>query len=201
MAEEIKIPSKLDTDGIKQERIEIKVCEKLTNPSNFSKNIMPQKGDHIRVKRLGGIYFHHGIYESDEKVYHLTGKFAPWHWKNAKPECTTLTDFLDGGNLEVRVYNEFQNNKKCNIEIIIDNAKRLVKNGKKGYNLLWNNCECFANSCVFFDNLDEIVKKINLTKQAQNAKNGGLALTVVSVILIGGKIALKYWEKQQKQRI
>ena len=200
MAEEIKNPSNLDTEGVKQERIKVDIEKVIIHPSRFVKK-QPTKGSHIRVKRAWGAYYHHGIYISDNEVIHLTGKFAPWNWKNAKPECTTLTDFLDGGNLEVRVYNEFQNNKKCDIEIIIDNAKRLVKNGKKGYNLLWNNCECFANSCVFFDNLDEIVKKINLTKQAQNAKNGGLALTVVSVILIGGKIALKYWGKQQKQRI
>lgn len=194
MAEEIDIPSELDIEGIKQERIEITVDEKLTNPSNFSKDIKPQKGDHIRVKRLGGIYYHHGIYESDEKVYHLTGKILPWHWKNAKPKCTSLSEFLDGGKLGVRVYNDCQKSQRCDIETIIDNAKRLVKTGKKGYNLLWNNCECFANSCVFFENLEEIVKKVNMTKQAQNAKNGGIALSVVSVILIGGKIAFKIWQ-------
>ena len=33
----------------------------------------PVKGDHIRVKRCGGLYAHHGIYVSDEEVIHFTG--------------------------------------------------------------------------------------------------------------------------------
>ena len=34
----------------------------------------PQKGDHIRVMRIGGLYAHHGVYVSDDEVIHFTGQ-------------------------------------------------------------------------------------------------------------------------------
>ena len=34
----------------------------------------PEKGDHIRVMRIGGLYAHHGVYVSDDEVIHFTGK-------------------------------------------------------------------------------------------------------------------------------
>ena len=42
----------------------------------FTEEIWVQKnpvmGDHIRVKRMHGIYTHHGIYVSDNEVIHFT---------------------------------------------------------------------------------------------------------------------------------
>ena len=34
----------------------------------------PKMGDHIRVKRIGGLYAHHGIYVSDDEVIHFTSR-------------------------------------------------------------------------------------------------------------------------------
>ena len=46
----------------------------------------PQKGDHIRVQRMNGVYAHHGIYVSDEEVIHFTGKDddSILDWSNQK---------------------------------------------------------------------------------------------------------------------
>ena len=33
----------------------------------------PVKGDHIRVRRIGGLYYHHGIYVSDDEVISFAG--------------------------------------------------------------------------------------------------------------------------------
>ena len=42
----------------------------------FTEEIWEQKppvmGDHIRVKRMHGLYTHHGIYVSDNEVIHFT---------------------------------------------------------------------------------------------------------------------------------
>ena len=42
----------------------------------------PQQGDHIRVRRLGGLYYHHGIYVSDEEVIAFAGDddYNPSNW-------------------------------------------------------------------------------------------------------------------------
>ena len=34
----------------------------------------PKRGDHIRVCRMNGVYYHHGVYVSDAEVIH----FAFW---------------------------------------------------------------------------------------------------------------------------
>lgn len=181
MTEEIKNPSKLDTEGVKQERIKVDIKKLIIHPSRFVKK-QPTKGSHIRVKRAWGAYYHHGIYISDSEVIHLTGKFAPWNWKNAKPECTSLHTFLDGGTVEVRDYTEEQKQQKQDVETIVENARKLQKKGTKGYNLLWNNCECFANSCVFFKDLEDTIKTINMTKLGHD---GLVKLAVVTVLTLG----------------
>lgn len=197
--EEKQIPSNLDLEGTKQERIEITVDSSISRPSNFVKK-QPIKGDHIRVERsFLGVkkYTHHGIYVSDNVVYHLDGEKAIWKWKNAKPSCTTLAKFLNGGAVEVREYTPEQQTKKQDVSTIIDNAEKLYNNRDKikGYHLLWNNCECFANSCVYFKDLEESIKKINLSKQAQD---GMIAMGVVSVLAIGGVIFKVLGNKNNK---
>ena len=65
----------------------------------------PEYGSQIRVNR--GLYYHHGIYESDDCVY----QFASPEGSEISPETavvctTTLKKFLNGGDLEVREYTE-----------------------------------------------------------------------------------------------
>lgn len=169
----------------------IEINSKWTNPSEFVKGINPQRGDHIRVQRLGSTYQHHGIFVSETEVYHKTGEYDPREWKNAKPDCTTLEEFLDGGEVEVRIYpDEEQKSLKCDVDTIVANAKRMYYlPNNNGYNLFTDNCECFANSCLFVNDLIKPINGVGMNKQAQKAKKiGQIVLAVGSIILVGGRI-------------
>ena len=82
----------------------------------FTEEIWVQKnpvmGDHIRVKRMGGIYTHHGIYVSDNEVIHFTGTDDDSIMDSSKNRVISsdLNFFLKGGELEVKEYTdeEFQ---------------------------------------------------------------------------------------------
>lgn len=109
--------------------------------------IKPTKGSQIRVNR--GMYYHHGIYEDDNTIYHFASNTLG---HETDPEyatvcITTLDVFLNGGELEVREYNEEELNKKRSPDEIIEFAKS--KLGEGGYDIVNNNCEHFSNECVF----------------------------------------------------
>lgn len=107
----------------------------------------PKPGDHIRVRRMN-IYSHHGIYVSDNEVIHFTGKDddSVLDWSECEVIVTDLKQFLRGGILEVKVYNNDEYNDLYPIYSIISYARACV--GDKGYNLVFNNCEHFANVCT-----------------------------------------------------
>lgn len=109
---------------------------------------MPQKGDHIRVQRMNGLYAHHGIYVSDEEVIHFTGKDDDSILDWSKPEViqTDLAYFLKGGTLEVKEYTDEEFADLYSPEQIVTYARACL--GDKGYNLIFNNCEHFANVCT-----------------------------------------------------
>lgn len=108
----------------------------------------PQKGDHIRVQRMNGLYAHHGIYVSDEEVIHFTGKDDDSILDWSKPEViqTDLSYFLKGGTLEVKEYTDEEFADLYSPEQIVTYARACL--GDKGYNLIFNNCEHFANVCT-----------------------------------------------------
>ena len=117
----------------------------------------PVYGDQIRVFR--GFYYHHGIYEDDNTVYH----FASPVGSEISPETavvhrTTLKNFLNGGTLEVRDYNGEELKKKRKPSEIIEYAKAHL--GEKGYNIVSNNCEHFSNRCAFGSSDSEQVKDV-----------------------------------------
>ena len=117
----------------------------------------PVSGDHIRVSR--GLYYHHGIYADDYCVFH----FASPSDNEMNPETarvlyTTLDQFLKGGILEVREYSFEEINKKRNPKEIIDEAIKSI--GEGGYNVISNNCEHFANRCVFGESTSEQVESV-----------------------------------------
>lgn len=114
-------------------------------------------GDQIRVFR--GFYYHHGIYESDDAVYH----FASPVGSEISPETavvhkTTLEKFLNGGELEVREYTSEEMLKKRKPEEVIAYAKAHI--GEKGYNIVSNNCEHFSNRCAFGSSDSDQVKSV-----------------------------------------
>lgn len=108
----------------------------------------PVLGDHIRVERYGGLYYHHGIYIGNNKVIH----FAPLsggeiiNWSEAKVIETSLEDFLKGGKVEVRQYTDAELIELYSPKEIVQNANHCL--GYTNYNLIFNNCEHFANSCT-----------------------------------------------------
>lgn len=106
----------------------------------------PNCGDQIRVNR--GLYYHHGIYASEERVYHFASlSDTETSAESARVICTTLKEFLKGGNVEVRSYTAEELARKRTAEDIIAYAEAHL--GEGGYNLLSNNCEHFSNRCAF----------------------------------------------------
>lgn len=119
----------------------------------------PEYGDQIRVNR--GIYYHHGIYESDDVIYQFASpEGAEISPKTAKIIITTLDKFLKGGSLEVKEYNSDELEKKRTPEEIIEFAKSKLGYDMGGYNLASNNCEHFSNLCVFGEKRSEQVEGI-----------------------------------------
>ena len=97
---------------------------------------------------MNGIYYHHGIYVSDLEVIHFTGTEddSIFNWSKNEVIKSDLKFFLSGGNLEVREYTENEKNDLYPAEHIIHYARTCL--GDRGYNLLFNNCEHFANVCT-----------------------------------------------------
>ena len=106
-----------------------------------------QPGDHIRVKYQN--FYHHGLYEGDGMVIHFAG---PDMQALLDPEKVTVRrDTLDtfsmDRHIEVRCYSLKEKLQKRGTEKILSAARDRL--GEKGYDILYNNCEHFANHCVF----------------------------------------------------
>ena len=108
----------------------------------------PQRGDHIRVQRMEGLYTHHGVYVSDREVIHFTGADddSILDWDKPEVISTDLATFLKGGVLEVKEYTDEEFTDLYSPEQIVSYARACL--GDKGYNLIFNNCEHFANVCT-----------------------------------------------------
>lgn len=111
------------------------------------KIIEPKYGDLIRVKRPN--YYHVGIFYKDNKVIH----FASDHGDSVTApqevyvHIAPMNEFLLGGALEVAQFNK---EEKKNIRLpdkIIEIALSHIND--KGYDFMQNNCEHFANRCVY----------------------------------------------------
>lgn len=148
----------------------IKVTDKQKKWS-FEDN--PKPGTHIRVRRAfvskgpvpghffqvpttlvsdshgTNLYEHHGIYIGDGKVIHFAAPDGDFSM-DIKIRETTLGKFKDGGELEIRDFDAVDNDLKLSNDEIVQRAKNSLERQDFGsYNLLTNNCEHFANYCVF----------------------------------------------------
>ena len=118
----------------------------------FTEEIWVQKnpvmGDHIRVKRMGGIYKHHGIYVSDNEVIHFTGTDDDSIMDSSKNRVISsdLNFFLKGGELEVKEYSDEEFQDLYAPDQIVAYARSCIGDGD--YNVIFNNCEHFANVCT-----------------------------------------------------
>lgn len=108
----------------------------------------PNFGDIIRVKFSGELY-HYGIYVSDDEVVQFG--LAP----NNRPLIpdsevevliADIDAFLAGGFLEVGELDKKEKKTARSPEDTVAYAKSKI--GMRGYNILYNNCEHFANDCL-----------------------------------------------------
>lgn len=118
----------------------------------------PVFGDQIRVSR--GFYYHHGIYASDDCVFHFA---PPGNTDRLDPSAariiqTPLADFLKGGTLEVRTYTDEEMKIKREPKDIVNCA--FTHLGEGGYDLISNNCEHFSNLCAFGSKTSNQVDKV-----------------------------------------
>jgi len=97
------------------------------------------RGDHIKVRRCGGLYAHHGIDMGDETVIHLDGE--PWRSQHARVCRTDKATFLKGGKLRVVRYPKGARSGEEAAQAAEMHLSRA------GYCLWRNNCEHFATFC------------------------------------------------------
>lgn len=96
-------------------------------------------GDHIRVRRARGLYWHHGIDAGEGRVIHFSGE--PLRMKDAIVCEVALTEFLQGEQPEIVDSIGETRTPEETVRI----ARSLI--GQRRYDLLLNNCEHFACYC------------------------------------------------------
>ena len=96
-------------------------------------------GDHIKTKRAGGLYTHHGIDMGDGTVIHFSGE--PSNFRAAVVCRITLEEFLQGGEALVVEHDA----PVLSPEETARLAESLI--GARGYHPLRNNCEHFTTYC------------------------------------------------------
>ena len=130
----------------------------------------PYPGAHIRVQ-MGEIY-HHGIYIGNDEVVQFGLPFTGLqHASDVRVIKSHINEFLNNGFLEVRNFTKKEKKLKNSDEEIVKIA--LSRLGEGNYDILKNNCEHFANECVFNQKIstqvdaihEEIRKKLERIKQ------------------------------------
>lgn len=116
-------------------------------------------GAHIRVKVKN--YYHHGIYIGNDEVVQFGHPFnVNEDPKNVLVIKSPIEDFAGPANfIEVYQYSKKELKLKNKDEDIIKIA--LSHLGEGGYNILDNNCEHFANRCVFNKSISLQTDSIN----------------------------------------
>lgn len=122
------------------------------------KQIKPTFGSIIRVNR--GFYYHYGIYVDDMHVIHFAS-LVPGH--EMDPEMASVCEsdlktFLKDGVLEVKVLTDEEKKRARTNEEVVKYAYQKI--GMKGYNVITNNCEHFANECVFGEAKSDQVNQV-----------------------------------------
>ncbi len=124
---------------------EIFMPDLLTEEQEIWQKRKPKYADHIRVNR--GLYFHHGIYVTDKEIIHFTGKDDDdILGTNNEVITSDLKFFAKDVSIEVKIYNNDEISDLYPPIDIVNYARACL--GDKGYNLVFNNCEHFANMCT-----------------------------------------------------
>ena len=120
----------------------------------------PSRGDHIRVRSKRIVYHHHGVFISNDEVIHFTTdeNAGILEWSKAHVVKTNLEKFLDGGTVEVKVYDSVERTKLYPVEEIVEYARDCVDDS--GYNPFFENCEHFANECTIGEHRSKQVETL-----------------------------------------
>lgn len=110
--------------------------------------VKPLFGDMIRVK-FGELY-HYGIFVSDNEIIQfgeLPALSVGTENNDIKVCVTDIKGFHCSGTLEVALLNNNEKKIARNAFEVVEYARSKI--GMTGYNLIHNNCEHFANECLF----------------------------------------------------
>ena len=128
------------------------------------------RGDHIYVRRFGGMYVHHGIDAGDGTVIHYTSSY----WMTPRlVRRTSLEEFAKNDDIYVRDYTKFIENLESgdlvdrtsqglnklmdslrglhvdaldfSVEAVMERAESRL--GEFAFDLVFNNCEHFSTWC------------------------------------------------------
>lgn len=119
-----------------------------------------RSGDIVRVS-LGSIY-HYGIFVSEDEVIQF-GLPPTFDRKAEEVEvlASPVEDFLAGGFLEVGICEGREKKRRKSPKETVNSARARL--GERGYDILNNNCEHFANECAFGEKFssmaDDFLKK------------------------------------------
>lgn len=106
-------------------------------------------GDMIRIRM--GSFFHYGIFVSEEEViqfgHPLRDRTAVNPGEDIHVFVTTAAEFATGSVIEVARLNFRERLRRFSRQKTISIARQHL--GESGYDILHNNCEHFANLCVF----------------------------------------------------
>ena len=117
----------------------------------------PKAGDMVRVKVK--FYHHYGIFVDEQTVV----QFGLPDNSGMEPEeiavlTTDIQTFLQGGFLERAKLDRKERSLRRSPEETV--AYALSKVGTKGYHILDNNCEHFANECLFREARSSFVEDV-----------------------------------------
>ncbi len=126
-------------------------------------------GDMVRVA-LSELY-HYGVYVSDAEIIQFG--LPPTRARSAAELLVCATDldtFLCGKFLEVAEFDRAERRKKRAPDEIVRIARSRI--GEGGYQILYNNCEHFANECVFGTHESPLVEQVRKAVREKLAKKG-----------------------------
>ena len=120
-------------------------------------------GDIVRVSL--GLIYHYGIFVSEEEVIQFGLPPTP----NRKSEdvevlSAPVSAFLAGGFLEVGCMERQDKKRRRSPEETVACARKRL--GEKGYDIIHNNCEHFANECAFGEKFSSMTENLRLQFRA-----------------------------------
>jgi len=121
-------------------------------------------GDMVRIPMSE--FYHYGICTGEDRIVQF-GEPVIGTLKAAdeiKVMAVTISEFLKGAFAEVAVFDKKELKRKKTVDEIVSKAEESI--GKGGYDILYNNCEHFANECVFgmhaSSHVDDVRKEIEM---------------------------------------